>query len=111
MAYITNKGVGKKVEFKGLQSQYLLYFAAAFFGAFVLFVIMNFLKIPNLISLVVTGGGAAALMNYIFKMNKKYGTYGLAKQAAHRYQPRFIISRKPIYKILELEKEKTKCKK
>ena len=35
-----NKGVGREVEFKGLQAQYLFIFAAGLLAVFVMFVIM-----------------------------------------------------------------------
>jgi len=102
MAYQINKSIGKTVEFKGLKSQYLLYFAAGMLGVFFLFVIMKVLGIPVIISAIITVGCGVVFTNYIFKLNKKYGAHGAMKLIAHNACPRFIINRKPIYKILGL---------
>ena len=101
MAYQVNKGIGKTVEFKGLKSQYLLYFAVGILAMFFLFVIMKVLGIPIFISLIITIGCGVTFINYIFKLNKKYGAHGAMKLIARNACPRFIISRKPIYKILK----------
>ena len=44
MEYSINKGIGKNVEFKGLQAQYLIIFAVGLLGIFFLFAMLYLLS-------------------------------------------------------------------
>lgn len=105
MAYQVNKSLGKKVEFKGLQGQYLLYFVGGLFALFFVFLIVRFAGVPDLIALIITIVCGIVLVKKIFDMNRKYGIHGAMKMIARRSLPRFIINRKPIYKIIKTAKK------
>lgn len=99
MEYKINKGVGKNVEFKGLQAQYLVIFAAGLLGIFFLFVILYMLNVPVAVCIIFGLSAATALVFFTFRLNKKYGEHGLMKLAASKTRPRFITNRKPIYQL------------
>lgn len=106
MVYHINKGIGKNVEFKGLQAQYLIIFALGLLAVFFLFVIMYMVNIP-LWFCIGFGLMAAFLLVFLtFSLNKKYGQHGLMKLAARKSQPRFIINRKSIYLLFHQTKRK-----
>ena len=95
--YDINKGIGKNVEFKGLQAQYLIIFALGLLAVFFVFVIMYMVNIPLWFCIGFNLLVAFLLVFLTFRLNKKYGQYGLMKLAARKSQPRFIINRKSIY--------------
>jgi len=104
MAYAVNKSIGKKVEFKGLKGQYLLYFAIGIFGMFIVFLILRFTRLHYVVALIITAIVGVVFVKKVFKMNKKYGTHGVMKMITRNATPRFIISRKPIYKIIKTKR-------
>ncbi|MDR1898281.1 MAG: DUF4133 domain-containing protein [Prevotellaceae bacterium] len=106
MEYIIHKGINKTVEFKGLRAQYLIYFVVGIIILFMLFIILRVININIVGSLVTIGGLACALVAVVFRMNAKYGQYGLMKQQARRRCPRFLISRKKFATILAVKKRK-----
>lgn len=104
MEYKINKGVGKPVEFQGLQSQYLFIFAGGLLGVFILFVIMFMAGIAQAICIIFCLTVALVLVKVTFTLSKKYGTHGLMKLQAHKSYPRFIINRRSIRKLLKQRK-------
>ena len=94
--YRINKGIGSNVEFKGLQAQYLFYFAGGLLGNLILVMVMYMAGVNNLICLSFGLGMSGYLIYKVFSLNKKYGQYGLMKLQARKYFPRYIISRKDI---------------
>lgn len=96
-----NKGVGRSAEFKGLTAQYLLIFAGGLLAVFVLVALM-FMAGANSFACVctgiVTGGGVTAI---VFRLNSKYGVYGLMKLAALSRHPRRIVSRRPVARLIK----------
>jgi len=101
MEYEINKGVGKTVEFKGLQSRYLIGFFVGIFIVFILFIVLRVAAVPLFVNLVIVFPSLGALVWYTFHFNKKYGRYGLMKGNARRRCPRFITSRKSVYIMLQ----------
>lgn len=101
MEYRINKGIGKNVEFKGLQAQYLVIFAVGLLAVFFAFVFLYLLNVPTAICIGFLVLSASFLVYMVFKLNKKYGQHGLMKIAARKTRPRFIISRKPIYSLFK----------
>ena len=86
--YPINKGIGRSPEFKGLKSQYLFIFAGGLLALFVLFVIMYMVIC------------ASVLVWVTFRLNAKYGEWGLMKLQALRRHPRYIISRKGFLRLI-----------
>ena len=92
MEYNINKGIGRNVEFNGLQAQYLYFFVGGLLAIFLLFVIFYI------------GFGvlsAFSLIFGVFHLNKKYGPNGLMKLAAVKYHPSYIINRKRISSLFK----------
>ena len=91
--YPVNKGIGRSPEFKGLKSQYLFIFAGGLLAVFVLFVIMYMIGIDQWICIGLGVVSASVLVWVTFRMNAKYGEWGLMKLQALRGHPRYIINR------------------
>ena len=94
--YPINRGIGKPVEFKGLKSQYLFIFAGGLLALFVLFIIMYMVGINQWVCIIFGVTSATLLVWQTFRLNEKYGTYGLMKLSARRSHPFHIINRKAI---------------
>ena len=87
--YPVNKGIGRSPEFKGLKSQYLFIFAGVMYMA-------------GIDQWVCIGFGvtcASALVWATFRLNAKYGEWGLMKLQALRRHPRCIINRKSFIRL------------
>ncbi len=95
--YEFNKGLGKTVEFKGLQAQYLFIFAVGIVGLFLFFIVLNVIGVPVIVNLFISLVLLLVLLLYVFSYNKKYGQYGLMQLQALNQTPKFIISRKSIF--------------
>ena len=93
--YPINKGVGRQVEFKGLRAQYLFLFAV-----FILVVVLYMGGVDQVACLATGLGMGGALVALTFRLNRKYGAYGLMKLLAARRHPRRIVSRKSVARIL-----------
>ena len=96
--YPINKGVGRQVEFKGLRAQYL--FAGGLLAVFILVVVLYMGGVDQVACLVAGVGLGGALVALTFRLNRKYGAYGLMKLLAARRHPRRIVSRKSVARIL-----------
>ena len=91
MEYNINKGIGRNVEFNGLQAQYLYFFVGGLLAIFLLFVIFYMIGIDRWFCI---GFG-------VLHLNKKYGPNGLMKLAAVKYHPSYIINRKRISSLFK----------
>ena len=91
--YPINKGVGRQVEFKGLRAQYLFLFAGGLLAVFILVIVLYMGGVSGV-------GLGGALVALTFRLNRKYGSYGLMKLLAARRHPRRIVSRKSVARIL-----------
>lgn len=98
--YSINKGVGRSVEYKGLKAQYLFIFAIGLLSLFVLFVIMYVAGIPQWFCIGFAAVSASALVWLTFRLNARYGRYGLMKLAAVRYHPHYIINRLRLTRLI-----------
>lgn len=94
MEYTVNKGIGKSVEFKGLKAQYLFIFAGGLIAVFVLFVILYTLGVGQWVCIGFGVSASCTLIWITFRMNAKYGEWGLMKLLANFQHPRFLIHRK-----------------
>jgi len=98
--FLINKGVGRQVEFKGLRAQYLFLFAGGLLAVFILVVVLYMGGVDQVACLVAGVGLGGALVALTFRLNRKYGAYGLMKLLAARRHPRRIVSRKSVARIL-----------
>lgn len=98
--YPINKGIGRSPEFKGLKSQYLFIFAGGLLAVFVLFVIMYMIGIDQWICIGLGVVSASVLVWATFRMNAKYGEWGLMKIQALRNHPRYIINRRNFLRLI-----------
>lgn len=94
MEYAINKGIGKSVEFKGLKAQYLFIFAGGLVGVFILFVILYTAGVGQWICIGLGVSASCSLVWITFRMNAKYGEWGLMKRLALFQHPRYLIHRK-----------------
>lgn len=106
-SYHINKGIGRTVEFKGLKAQYLFIFAAGLLGILVCVMIMYMAAVNTYLCLTIGGGSSAILIWQTFSLNGKYGEHGLMKLGAHKKHPKYIISRKCIYRYLKIKPKST----
>ena len=102
--YPVNRGIGKPVEFKGLKSQYLFIFAGGLLAVFVVFIVLFMAGVWVCIGFIVSA--SLLLVWQTFRLNARYGTYGLMKIAACKRHPRFIINRKAIPRLFTYKKRK-----
>ena len=101
-----NKGIGRNVEFKGLESQYLFIFCGGLLAVFVVFVILYMAGVNQWVCIVFGVASATLLVWLTFRLNARYGTHGLMKAAARKRHPRFIISRKAIPRLFNYKRRK-----
>ena len=104
--YPVNRGIGKPVEFKGLKSQYLFIFAGGLLAVFVVFIVLFMAGVNQWVCIVFIVSASLLLVWQTFRLNARYGTYGLMKIAARKRHPRFIISRKAIPRFFTYKRRK-----
>ena len=90
MEYNINKGIGRNVEFNGLQAQYLYFFVGGLLAIFLLFVIFYMIGIDRWFCIGFGVLSAFSLIFGVFHLNKKYGPNGLMKLAAVKYHPSYV---------------------
>lgn len=101
MEYNINKGIGRNVEFNGLQAQCLYFFVGGLLAIFLLFVIFYMIGIDRWFCIGFGVLSAFSLIFGVFYLNKKYGPNGLMKLAAVKYHPSYIINRKRISSLFK----------
>ena len=99
-----NKGIGRNVEFKGLESQYLFIFCGGLLAVFVVFVIMYIIGISQWICIGFGVTATSILVWLTFHLNAKYGEHGLMKLSAVKYHPRYIINRLRLTRLIKSKK-------
>ncbi|MGI9652004.1 DUF4133 domain-containing protein [Chryseobacterium pennipullorum] len=104
--YHINKGIGRTVEFKGLKAQYLFIFAGGLLGILVFIMIMYMAGVNTYICLLLGGTISGLLIWKTFSLNRKYGEHGLMKLGAKKKHPRYIISRKSIFRYIKVHSKK-----
>ncbi|MCU7618455.1 DUF4133 domain-containing protein [Chryseobacterium sp. PBS4-4] len=104
--YHINKGIGRTVEFKGLKAQYLFIFAGGLLGLLVLVMILYMAGVNTYICLSIGGITSSVLIWQTFSLNRKYGEHGLMKLGAKIKHPRYIISRKSVFRYLKSNSKK-----
>ena len=96
-----NKGIGRTVEYKGLRAQYLFIFAGGLIVDFIVFVIMYMCGLPQWFCIGFGAVRASVLVWYTFRLNGKYGQYGLMKLTSVKYRPRYIINRLRLNRLIK----------
>lgn len=104
--YNINKGIGRTVEFKGLKAQYLFIFAGGLLGLLIVVMIMYMAGVSTYFCLGLGGISASLLIWQTFSLNRKYGEHGLMKLGANKKHPKYIISRKSIFRYLKSNSKK-----
>lgn len=103
--YTINKGIGRPVEFKGLKAQYLVIFAVGLLIVFFLFIILFMMGVAQWFCISFGIVAATVLVWLTFKLNRKYGQFGLMKLYANSLHPHFIIHRKAIFRLFSHKKK------
>ncbi|EJL74370.1 DUF4133 domain-containing protein [Chryseobacterium populi] len=103
-----NKGIGRSVEFQGLKAQYLFIFAGGLLGTLILVMVLYMAGVPPYACIGTGAVGASVIIWQTFHLNKKYGQYGLMKAAARKRHPRYIVSRKAVYRYFHSTSNKQK---
>ena len=85
-----NKGIGRNVEFKGLESQYLFIFCCGLLAVFVVFVILYMAGVNQWVCIGFGAGSATFLVWLTCRMRGKYGTHGAWKAAARERRARYV---------------------
>lgn len=95
-----HKSVDAPVEFKGLRSQYLFICAGGLIGAFLIVVVLYMCGVGQFLCLGVGGALAAGVVMLTYRLNEKYGTYGLMKALAVKLHPRRITNRRRVKRLI-----------
>jgi len=88
--YQINKGVGKPIEFHGLQGQYIAYLAIGLVLLLLSFTGMYLLGVPLIILLPLIFALGAGLFFGVFGLSKRFGVHGLSKYMARRALPDYL---------------------
>ena len=103
--FLINKGIGRKVEFQGLKSQYLFIFAGGLLAIFVAFVVLQMIGFSQVICIGFAIIAASLLVWQTFSLNKKYGEHGLMKLSSRKSHPKYIINRKQFHRLFTNRKK------
>ena len=110
MDYRINKGAGRPIEFKGLKSQYLFFFAGGLVSVFLAVVVLYMAGVSQLVCLsfgLSFGAVSGSLAVWLtFRMNARYGEHGLMKMLAEKRHPRYLSARRRIFRALTKKKRK-----
>ncbi len=88
--YQINKGINAPIEFRGLKAQYIWWLGGGLVAVLILFAILYISGINayGCIAVALITGGL--LFMYVYRLNDKYGQYGLMRRAAGRRVPKVI---------------------
>ena len=73
MDYRINKGAGRPIEFKGLKSQYLFFFAGGLVSVFLAVVVLYMAGVSQLVCLSFGAVSGSLAVWLTFRMNARYG--------------------------------------
>lgn len=108
MEYRINKGAGRPIEFKGLKSQYLFIFAGGLVSVFLVVVILYMAGVSQWVCLTLGVFSGSLTVWMTFRLNARYGEYGLMKALAEKSHPRYLTVRRRIRSLLTPKKKKKK---
>ena len=97
--YSINKGIGRSPEFKGLRSRYLFIFAGGLLAVLIVFMVLYMAGVNQWICIALGIVSASVLVWATFRLNARYGEWGLMKMQAARNHPRYIINRKRFLRL------------
>lgn len=83
-----------------LKAQYLFYFAGGLLGDFLLVIVLYMMNVGQLFCILLGVALGAALVALTFRLNARYGSFGLLKEAARRRRPRRIVHRRDVRRLL-----------
>ena len=106
MDYRINKGAGRPIEFKGLKSQYLFFFAGVLVSVFLAVVVLYMAGVSQLVCLSFGAVSGSLAVWLTFRMNARYGEHGLMKMLAEKRHPRYLSARRRIFRALTQKKRK-----
>lgn len=95
------------VEFKGLKAQYLFIFAGGLLAVFVVFIILYMAGVNQLFSIAFGVVAASGVVLITFRLNDRYGEYGLMKLFAQKQHPRYLINRKAPHRLFRTKRKET----
>ena len=90
MVYQINKGVGKPIEFRGLQGQYIAYLAVGLVVLLLLFTGLYLLGTSLVVLLPLVLALGSGLFFGVFALSKRFGVHGLSKFMAKRGIPGYL---------------------
>ncbi|MCS3801069.1 DUF4133 domain-containing protein [Niastella sp. OAS944] len=93
LVFEINKGVNKAIEFRGIKAQYITFLAIGLVGLLILFAVCYFIGIPTYFTLLLVLVLGFFLFSWVSNVSRKYGEYGLMKQAAYKRVPVAIVCR------------------
>jgi hypothetical protein len=91
--YPIHRAIGRPIQFKGLQGQYILVAAAGLFADLFLFIMLYCCHAPAWICVAVALGGGASVLSACIGLSRRYGVHGLQKIRARRRLPQCIRCR------------------
>ena len=91
--YSINKGINKAIEFRGLRAQYIGYLAGGLVGLLLLFMVLYLTGVNLYACVALVLGLGTALITGVFRLNHKYGRFGLMKKRARRSLPDYLCFR------------------
>ena len=109
MEYGINKGIGKSVEFRGLKAQYLFLFAGGLLAVFVVFVVLYMAGVDQWVCIAFGVVTASVLVWATFRLNARYGEFGLMKLLASRQHPRSLINRKSARRLFPIKRKEARA--
>jgi conjugation system TraG family ATPase len=93
MSHTLHRGVNRPLEFLGLQAQYINYLGIVAVVMLLSFTGLYLLGVPLLIAVVLVLAGAAAVVGWLFRLSRLYGTDGLMKKRAAIKIPSLLAPR------------------
>ncbi|WP_431609224.1 DUF4133 domain-containing protein [Chryseobacterium sp. 'Rf worker isolate 10'] len=97
-AFKINKGIGRTVELYGLKAQYLFVFAGGLLAALILVMVLYMAGVSPYVCIGTGAIGCTLIVWQTFRLNRKYGQHGVMKLAARKKHPKYILSRKAVFR-------------
>ena len=91
--YGINKGINRPLEFRGLQAQYIWYFAGGLVSVLTLFSILYIAGLNAYLTLLIGVCLGGFVFFLVYRLNNTYGQYGWMRKAASSKVPKAIKSK------------------
>ncbi len=88
--YIINKGVNKPISFKGLVAQYIWWLAAGILMLMLLYAVLYLCAVNTYVSMAIVGCVGFLIFYAVYRVNNKYGEFGIMKMIARKRLPAAI---------------------